>query len=124
MPISEDDEAKDDEFAIDKFDKILAEADDGIQLLCDYADVREAVTYVVSTLVYKVMEWVLLSTNKRRFEMFDYFAKQLADRLWKANKGFPEAGSNKELDQLIQRLIKFKRTPMHQTQRLYFSFAI
>lgn len=56
MPISEDDEAKDDEFAIDKFDKILAEADDGIQLLCDYADVREAVTYVVSTLVYKVME--------------------------------------------------------------------
>ena len=57
MPISEDDEAKDDEFAIGKFDKILAEADDGIQLLCDYAeDVREAVTYVVSTLVYKVME--------------------------------------------------------------------
>jgi hypothetical protein len=70
--------------------------------------VREAVTYVVSDLVDKVVQQSQPPANERRVQMYDFFSKRLADKSWKSNKRFPKAGSNKELDQLISRL-KFKR---------------
>jgi hypothetical protein len=105
--VMEDDEDEDDEFADEEFDKILAEAGDDNQLLRDCA-VREAVTYVVCDLVDKVVEKIQPPNNERRIQMFDFFARRLADKSWKTNKRFPKVGSNKELDQLILRL-KFKR---------------
>jgi hypothetical protein len=106
---SEDDEDEDadDEFADQEFDNILAEAGEDIQLLHDCA-VREAVTYVVCDLVDKVVQQIEPPTNERRIQMYDFFKERLADKSWKTNQRFPKAGSNEELDQLIQRL-KFKR---------------
>ncbi len=84
--VMEDDEDEDDEFADEEFDKILAEAGDDNQLLRDCEVREEAVTYVVCDLVDKVVKKIQPPNNERRIQLFDFFAKRLADESWKTNK--------------------------------------
>ena len=84
---SEVDEGKDDKFADEELDKILAEAGNNAQQLLRDCAAREAVDEIIEQI-------------QPHTEVLDFFATRLANATWKANEQFPKAGSNKELDQL------------------------